>query len=163
MSGGRVAQVGPPLDVYRRPANTFVASFLGNPPMNLIPAVVVDGGGSPGLQLGATTIALSERFAQLAAGREVTFGIRPEHLGRIGAEDRPTAARIDMEVQRIEPLGAETIVIGRLPGVEKHIFARFPGETTFKLGDRCPLALDLQHAHIFDEAGNAIDAAIDAP
>ena len=42
MNGGRVAQVGPPLEVYRRPANTFVASFLGNPPMTLLPAIATD-------------------------------------------------------------------------------------------------------------------------
>ena len=50
MNGGKVVQVGPPLEVYREPANTFVASFLGNPPMNLLPARVAEGNGAAGGQ-----------------------------------------------------------------------------------------------------------------
>src|SRR6188474_160227 len=66
MNGGKVAQVGPPLEVYRWPANTFVASFLGNPPMNLMKAVVTDDPGGRQIRVGASAFALpAERMAQL--------------------------------------------------------------------------------------------------
>src|SRR5215218_9956976 len=58
MNGGRVAQVAAPLDIYQRTASTFVASFLGNPPMNLIPATVIEMPGGRGLRLGAREIAM---------------------------------------------------------------------------------------------------------
>src|SRR3954463_4556617 len=84
MNAGRVEQIGSPLEVYARPASTFVASFIGSPPMNLIP--------------------------QSRDGRPGLFGIRPEHL-------RPCAqaeAQLTLDVDLIEPLGADTLVYGRL-------------------------------------------------
>jgi multiple sugar transport system ATP-binding protein len=75
MNGGRIAQVGEPLDVYRKPADTFVASFLGNPPMNLLPATVTDAPGGRTLRIGASTITLPPAVSRgMAAGQAVTFG-----------------------------------------------------------------------------------------
>ena len=78
MNGGKVVQVGAPLEVYRRPANTFVASFLGSPPTNLLPARI-----NGGVQIGDTTLPL-EGVLAVRAGRakshEIVFGIRPEDV-----------------------------------------------------------------------------------
>jgi multiple sugar transport system ATP-binding protein len=90
MNHGKVVQIGAPLEVYRRPADTFVASFLGNPPMNLVKATVENGQ----LILGAARLALSPALlATAGAARALTFGVRPEDLaqssggeGSFGAE-----------------------------------------------------------------------------
>ncbi|HZN99710.1 MAG TPA: sn-glycerol-3-phosphate import ATP-binding protein UgpC [Burkholderiales bacterium] len=86
MNAGRAEQIGAPLDVYAKPATTFVASFIGSPPMNLIP--------------------------QERDGRKVVFGIRPEHLEPCAASEAKLVAEIDL----IEPLGADTLVYGHLEG-----------------------------------------------
>jgi sn-glycerol 3-phosphate transport system ATP-binding protein len=84
MNAGRAEQIGAPIEVYSRPATTFVASFIGSPPMNLVPA---------------------ER-----AGRRVLFGIRPEHLEPCAPGEAQLTAVIDL----IEPLGSDTLVYGHL-------------------------------------------------
>ncbi|HVJ11198.1 MAG TPA: ATP-binding cassette domain-containing protein, partial [Burkholderiales bacterium] len=86
MNAGRAEQIGAPLEVYARPATTFVASFIGSPPMNLIP--------------------------QERDGRKVLFGIRPEHLEPCAESEANLVAEIDL----IEPLGADTLVYGHLEG-----------------------------------------------
>jgi multiple sugar transport system ATP-binding protein len=157
MNGGRIAQVGEPLDVYRKPADTFVASFLGNPPMNLLPATVTDAPGGRTLRIGASTITLPPAVSHgMAAGQAVTFGIRPEHIARDAAAG-PTSFAFDAEVLRIEALGAETILVAEMPGTQKPIFARFAGEAAFKIGDRSPLVFDLQKARLFATDGQAIE------
>ncbi|MCR4402521.1 MAG: ABC transporter ATP-binding protein [Firmicutes bacterium] len=121
MDRGKVVQVGPPLEVYRHPANTFVAEFLGNPPMNLIrgtyqlvdgkPAVVVDGSSVP---LADAQPALD----RLVPGSEVILGIRPEDLAidleaeesEPDGEPRQLRQGIAGEVFVVEPLGYETLV-----------------------------------------------------
>jgi sn-glycerol 3-phosphate transport system ATP-binding protein len=86
MNAGRAEQIGAPLEVYARPATTFVASFIGSPPMNLIP--------------------------QQRDGRPVLFGIRPEHLEPCAESEAMLVADIDL----IEPLGADTLVYGHMAG-----------------------------------------------
>ena len=156
MNGGRVAQVGPPLEVYHHPANTFVASFLGNPPMTLLPAVAMDKSGGRCLKVGDSEIELPRnRRPQLQPGSQVNFGIRPEHVAQ-----RPVAngaaTPIEAEIVRVEPLGAETIVIARLPGVEKLAFARLAGDAIFPIGERRRLFLDTAMAHVFGSDGLAL-------
>ena len=156
MNGGRVAQVGPPLEVYRNPANTFVASFLGNPPMTLLPALVTDKAGGRCLKVGIDEIELpSTRCPPLQPGSKVTLGVRPEHLGQ-DPDVNGAAAPVDAEIVRVEPLGAETIVIARLPGVEKLLFARLAGEATIPIGERRKLFIDVGKAHVFDDNGIAL-------
>jgi len=161
MNGGRVMQVGPPLQVYRRPANTFVAGFLGNPPMNLLPATVTDGDGGRELKIGDSMIGLPpERAPALAPGTQVTFGIRAEHLALEPREGAHVAA-IPSEAIQIEPLGAETIVMLRLPGVEKTLVARVAGDSDVELGERCNLYLDLKLSHLFDTDGASLAVSQD--
>src|SRR5881394_4046027 len=86
MNAGRAEQIGTPLEVYARPATTFVAGFIGSPPMNLVP--------------------------QQSDGRQVLFGIRPEHLEPCSESEAMLAPAVDL----IEPLGADTLVYGHLDG-----------------------------------------------
>ncbi|MEM8664150.1 MAG: ABC transporter ATP-binding protein [Pseudomonadota bacterium] len=98
MKDGEVSQIGRPMEVYLDPANTFVASFLGNPPMNLVPATATQNG----LRVGEAELAV----AAAPPGRDVVFGIRPEDLAI--AEPGPSA--LSGRVASVEPLGAETLI-----------------------------------------------------
>jgi multiple sugar transport system ATP-binding protein len=159
MTSGRVAQVGPPLEVYRHPANTFVASFPGNPPMTLLPAIATDKPGGRCLKIGSSEIELPPgRCPPLQAGSPVTFGIRPEHVAQ-NPTANGAAMPIEAEIVRVEPLGAETIVIARLPGVEKPVFARLAGDAIIPIGERRQLFLDLGMSHVFDGDGLALSPA----
>jgi len=104
MNAGRAEQIGAPLEVYARPATTFVASFIGSPPMNLIP--------------------------QERAGRKVLFGIRPEHLEPCAEADALLMPEIDL----IEPLGADTLVYGHLEGKGVRIAARLHASMPARTG-----------------------------
>jgi sn-glycerol 3-phosphate transport system ATP-binding protein len=128
MNAGRAEQIGAPLEVYARPATTFVASFIGSPPMNLIP--------------------------QERQGRKVLFGIRPEHLEPCTESD----ANLVVEVDLIEPLGADTLVYGRLGGNSgARVAARLHSSVAARTG-RLPLRYQAAHAHCFDaESGARID------
>ena len=154
MNGGKVAQVGEPLEVYRRPANTFVASFLGNPPMNLLKALVTDDAGGRGLRIEAWSFVLgADSMPPMPPGSTVIFGIRPE---KISGVPRAGQAKVEVEVVQVEPLGAETIFAARIPGVEKAIFARVGPDIPVKVGERRELGVDLGAAHVFDPDGVAL-------
>jgi multiple sugar transport system ATP-binding protein len=153
MNGGKVVQVGEPLEVYRRPANTFVASFLGNPPMNLIKAIVTDAADGRGLRIGDWSFALgADSMPPQRPGTEVVFGIRPEKIG----VPRAGSANVAVDVVQVEPLGAETIFAVRIPGVDKPIFARVGPDIPVKVGERRELGLDLTAAHVFGADGVAL-------
>ena len=138
MNGGKVVQIGSPLDVYREPADTFVAAFLGSPPTNLLPATFASGT----LRIGDSTLALQRDCPQ-----NVIFGIRPEDIRIEGV-----APQVRGEVLAVEPLGAETIVRFRLPGVQSDVLARGPRTVSAKVGEQVPLAFDMASAHLFDPA-----------
>jgi multiple sugar transport system ATP-binding protein len=156
MNGGKVVQVGPPLEVYRQPANTFVAAFLGNPPMNLLPATATGENGGLSVKLGEAVIELpAARCRPLAAGTPVTVGIRPESIA-----DRPrngaAFAAIGAEIVQVELLGAETILAARAPGLDRDLMARVGADSELAVGAKCTLALDLSAVHLFDAAGVAL-------
>ena len=135
MNGGKVVQIGAPLEVYRNPADTFVASFLGSPPTNLIPARF----NAEALQVGEARLRIP-----LAANENVIFGIRPEDIRLDGA-----APHAYGEVLAVEPLGAETLLRVRVAGVAADVMVRGPRTVTAKVGERVPLAYDLAAAHLF--------------
>ena len=154
MNGGRVMQVGTPLEVYANPANTFVASFLGNPPMNLIDADPGTVAGT-GFAVAGTPIAVpADRTPELPAGGAITFGIRPEH---VSLQPRPgPSAALSCQVVQIERLGAESMVMGRLQGTGARLIARMPGEADARLDEVRDFHLDLTAGHVFDQAGNSL-------
>jgi multiple sugar transport system ATP-binding protein len=154
MNGGRIAQVGRPLDVYREPADVFVAGFLGNPAMNLIPGRVSAGGSGRRLLIGETKLDIpSCRMPAQQSGTEVTLGIRPEN---VALEARSQTASVQLSVSGVETLGAETMLALRLPGLEKEVVARIAGSVVFDIGALRTFHLDLAEAHVFDRDGKAL-------
>jgi multiple sugar transport system ATP-binding protein len=160
MNKGRVVQVGAPLDVYRNPVNTFVAAFLGNPPMNLLPAVVVEGGDGRRLKVGETVVAIPiDRVMPLAPGSAVTLGIRPETVTAT-SQTSATVAALMAETVQVERLGAETLVVSSITGMDARLIARISGDEPVAVGEKRPLYADLATAHVFDASGNALRATL---
>jgi len=118
MNAGRAEQIGKPLEVYAKPATTFVAGFIGSPPMNLVPR---------------------ER-----GGRPVIFGIRPEHLEPCSESE----AMLTLEIDLVEPLGADTLVYGHIAGGAR-IAARLHSSMEARPG-KLSFRYDPVQAHYFD-------------
>jgi sn-glycerol 3-phosphate transport system ATP-binding protein len=143
MSKGEVQQVGTTDDIYNRPANTFVAAFMGSPPMNLMPGVVRGGVLDVG---GATVTAVAEPEGP------VTVGVRPEHLAMHGScADGMVPARVDF----VEPLGSHVLVTAILAD-ETRVIAQAPPGIAWEAGTRIGIALPPERTYLFDaETGAA--------
>ena len=161
MNAGKVAQIGAPLEVYRQPADAFVARFLGSPPMNLVPGRVVTQGGAAFAQVGPARVPLAAWSAASlsAAGGEVLVGVRPEALALVGlggdardGTDTPAAATLAGSVNAIEPLGAETLVVVDLAGGVGEVTARVHRDVALALGDAVQLAVAPHAIYLFDRA-----------
>ena len=142
MQGGRIEQVGAPLELYDRPANTFVAGFIGSPSMNLMAGVVRHAADGPVVDVAGIAHSIAGR-SDLADGHQVIFGIRPEHLD-LG--DTGIAAKIAV----IEPTGSETHVVLRAD--TQDVVAVFRDRHAFKVGDTVHLAPQPRLVHLFDAA-----------
>ncbi|MGC0153363.1 ABC transporter ATP-binding protein [Chromobacterium vaccinii] len=149
-NAGRIEQVGAPLELYQRPANRFVAGFLGAPRMNFIPARAL-GRHAGGLELelpGGCRLTLP--LAESAPG-ELTLGVRAEHL-------RFAEAGLAATVQLVEHLGDQQIVHLRHGGDGEAIALKLSGhEAGPRPGERRFLAPDPRHCHVFDERGLALE------
>ncbi len=150
LEAGRIGQVGTPDQIYHQPKDRFVAGFIGSPPMNFLPAAVEREDGDVVLRVAQTQSiglpsVLAERWAG-HSGRETEFGIRPENLRLTGsASDWPT---LDLEVEVVEPLGAENLVTLKLGGHEMK--GRFAPDVRPDPGSRLRVALDPARFHLFD-------------
>ena len=159
MQAGRMVQIGPPLEIYRRPVNTFVASFLGNPPMNLVETELeaVDGGFS--VRVGTARLALPATRCDVYrghAGRKVIFGVRPEEMFETGHGPKD-AVELPVRVAAVEPLGAETLLVLAPPGARTELIARVHRDSRARAGDLMNARIDLSAMHLFDaDTGNAI-------
>ena len=153
MNLGKVVQIGEPLDVYRHPADTFVARFLGNPPMNLLPARIETKDGVPVARL-AGEVALPLRMNAapgLHANSEILVGVRPEDLYEHAPSGDPLQfVPLPVRVIAVEPLGAETLIVATLEGAKAEVIARIGRTTALRRGDRLDLALDTGALHLFD-------------
>ncbi len=143
MNKGLVEQAGAPLDIYERPASTFVASFIGAPPMNLIP--VAAGDGAP--QADGVT---GGRGLGVPAGGAI-LGIRPEHLMVVEGQVPEDSVGLTFPVSAVEAVGAETFVYGPIGGTGQDIIARFPGKALLAPGTPVSVAATAEHLHLFDK------------
>ena len=141
LNGGRVEQSGPPLALYDRPANLFVATFLGSPAMNLI-AGRVDGADAARLALPGGFAAAIAPAPAAWAGREVVFGVRPEHVSLAPNGGLPC------KVSLVEPTGSETHLIAHAG--ETQIVAVLRERLAVREGDTVSLSLAAERAHFFD-------------
>ncbi|PWB71100.1 MAG: glycerol-3-phosphate ABC transporter ATP-binding protein, partial [Holophagae bacterium] len=151
---GRLEQVGTPADLYQRPATTFVATFIGSPPMTLLEARVINGG--LGLDSGVLNLPAVPGLAafRLAEGSRVVVGIRPESVRPPGAVPEQRAAPVSGEVVVVEPLGAQVHVQLKLG--EQMLAAMLPPATMPRPGEQLALAVDVGELHLFDEAGRRL-------
>jgi multiple sugar transport system ATP-binding protein len=161
MQDGVIMQVADPLTLYRRPANLFVAGFIGSPSMNLLRGRVQrrDGGlwfvqDGP---LGALAVPLTgqlEKRASRYPEKAVVFGVRPEHLTAAPGSAVPVPAMFTIEF--VEQMGAEAIIYLKAEG--RSLVARVYGEHIHKPGEPFAIHLNLEQAHLFDaETGNVIE------
>ena len=136
---GIVEQIGSPLELYDRPANLFVAGFIGSPAMNMFKGTI-RGGSTPHFEVAdGTKLPLASAPAG-SDGREAIYGIRPEHL-TLGGD-------LKSQVAVIEPTGAETQVIGKLAG--EKIIGVFRERVNVKPGETIAMSPELSLVHLFD-------------
>ncbi len=139
MNHGRIEQAGAPLELYDRPANLFVAGFIGSPAMNMLAGRIKDGSFIDG---GGTHWPLPPAYAG-REGAEVVYGIRPEHL-------RLDPKGIQARVQVVEPTGSETQVTLRIGEIS--VMGAFRERIAANHGDVLAVSPDLALVHIFDKA-----------
>ena len=148
MRDGHIVQIGTPLEVFENPVNSFVATFIGSPPMNLLDAVVQDGQ----VVLGdGTRLPLPPGFA-VTNGRRVHFGVRADNIMPEGHALPPTAhmAYADMQVTLTEPLGTETLLYATLAGTE--VQAKMLNPRVVRSGETMRFGIALDRCHLFDAA-----------
>ncbi len=145
MNGGRVEQIGPPMDLYGRPESRYVATFIGAPRMNLLDGTL-DANGRTFRGAGLKLALPDARPAW--AGRPLTLGIRPEHV-HLARGNGEVAFRLP--VRLIERLGADQVVFGDLDAGNPFL-VRLPGGLEIEEGHVLDLAVDPQSLHPFDAA-----------
>ena len=141
MNGGRVEQVGRPLDVYDRPVNQFVAGFIGSPAMNFLPGTIESGG----FRADGGSLWPLPKGAQ-EPGRLVTYGVRPEHLELV-------EHGVTLQVQVVEPTGSETQVYGKLDGLP--MLGAFRERISAGPGEAISVTADPTLVHLFDRSTGA--------
>jgi multiple sugar transport system ATP-binding protein len=139
MKDGVLQQIGSPQDIYRRPANTYVAGFIGSPTMNFIAGNADSTGATAVFSIEGGVLPLNPP----QVGR-LTLGVRPEHL------HLSDSAAWRGEVQLVEPTGADTYVLVKTAGGAVHV--RVAPEAEVRVGDQVGLRALPEHAHWFDSA-----------
>jgi len=140
MTNGKLQQVGAPQAVYERPANLFVASFIGSPPMNLLEGVLET---TNSVAVNGGRIGVANAVAETSA-RAVTIGVRPEHL-QIGGTD------VSATVISVELLGHERHVICQV-GPARWVIRQASNDTSLTVGESVMLGIDPAQVHVFDSA-----------
>jgi multiple sugar transport system ATP-binding protein len=140
MNGGRVEQIGTPLDLYDEPANLFVAGFIGSPAMNFLPGRIVAGPSGRGVHISEGCV-IPVPVSGGPRDREVILGVRPEHF-TIGE------SCVQVQVIVVEPTGADTQVFCRLEGHDVSAISR--ERHTFRPGDTISLKPFEGKTYLFD-------------
>lgn len=155
MKDGEVQQVAPPLDLYERPANKFVAGFIGNPPMNFFP-VMVDGAKKEiVLRHASFSLTVPKALAEAVRphiGKEVDFGIRPEDLYDRLFYNYPVqeGSSVNTVVDVVEPMGSEIYIYVKAGTVD--LVVRVPAYVKAAAGKKMELVFNLERMHLFDRA-----------
>lgn len=142
MKDGHVQQFGTPAEIYSRPANIFVATFMGSPAMNVLPARKTADGR---LEIGGQSIPCPPNFVNVDAGKDLIAGIRPEQIHRVTEGEG-----LIVTVEVVEPTGPETFVVMRLG--DREITARFSAESLLREGDKITISVDPDRMVLFDAA-----------
>jgi multiple sugar transport system ATP-binding protein len=157
MNGGNIEQIGPPQELYHSPRTRFVAGFIGSPAMNFLRCRLEEAG--TGLQVRFTEAlafpvpAGSSGRYRPHLGKELTFGLRPEHITETRGQDRGERFEFTVTADVVEPMGMETMVYFRVDGEE--VCARVDPNAARPPGQPMKLSADLAHMHLIDES-NAV-------
>ncbi|MBW4663186.1 MAG: ABC transporter ATP-binding protein [Chroococcus sp. CMT-3BRIN-NPC107] len=153
LNGGKIQQIGAPQSIYAKPANRMVATFLGNPPMNIIPATYTDNSFKVGNQFLACPASVREKLHP-TQGQSFDLGIRPENI-YIDKTPLTNTTSLQVEVKVIEPLGRETLIRGEVVGVQVNV--QGGKDVTLHPGEVLSLLLDLDQLFIFEPTtGNTL-------
>ena len=161
MRDGHIVQVGTPLELFDAPVDTFAATFIGSPPMNLIDGIA--NGATIALAGGLEVPVPAAARGRLATGQAVRFGFRANDLTPEGhsVSGRGATATVDLEVVLTEPLGTETVLFAELGGTE--IQAKMLNPRPVAPGERLRFLLRLDKCHVFDrETTRAVRGRPDA-
>ena len=150
MNDRRIQQVGPPMEIYGRPANSFVARFVGSPAMTLAPAALLDAAGAHArVRLGdGTEVQTRVPRGRLPAGGSLELGLRPENVRVTGGGAASTAAKVEL----VERLGERTLIYAHLSDGQP-ITAEDEGNSRVRIGDTVGLGIDGDAAHLFAADG----------
>ncbi|AMD57246.1 ABC transporter [Agrobacterium tumefaciens] len=146
LNHGRIEQQGTPLELYKTPANLFVAAFIGSPAMNLIEGVVDGEGDQPAARLKDGTAIRIAASRKVKRGQPVTIGLRPEHIGSAIGGDISLTGRTVL----VEPTGAQTHVVFELAGDQ--VTAVVDGEQPVKVNTPFAATVHHERVHVFDRA-----------
>lgn len=152
MLDGNIEQIGTPLEVFEEPDNTFVATFIGSPPMNLVDGEIVKEGGTATVKLSENVIVpIPEGLEdKVTNGQKIHFGFRADNLMPEG-HTLPMEGQVvslDMDVAIAEPLGTETLLFADLDGIE--VQAKMLHPRLVQPGERLTFKLMLSKCHLFD-------------
>ena len=150
MKGGMVQQIGSPAEIYMRPANLFVADFMGSPAMNLIPARVTMNGKGASFTItrsAAPPLVLHDESIK-SLPDNVVLGLRPEDIGDASLRKGKKLQISNCHVDVVEPAGADTYVLMTLGGVE--VTARLQAETAAQTGANMEFTFNMAKASYFD-------------
>ncbi|MBS3650259.1 ABC transporter ATP-binding protein [Pseudaminobacter sp. 19-2017] len=161
MHQGSVQQFDAAQTIYSRPANMFVAGFMGSPAMNFIPAELSDGEGRAAVTIrtvngGSAALPLAQALPTRAP-KNVVLGVRPEHIYRFSDDLRqrkPGLAAVQAPVDLVEPTGAETLAVLRFGDLE--VTGRFDPDTAPRVGETMTLGIDMARACLFDPATQSL-------
>ena len=171
LNAGKIEQVGSPMQLYERPANLFVARFIGSPAMNTVPCVIEEGGDKPRIRPdGHDAVRVDEMIPAGAAGKKGTFGVRPEDLNLTQSGDAIFKGRIDI----VEHLGELTLLYVDCGHPAEPVLAKLDGNVEIKRGDQVSLTAPIDNPlprrshsvraqppktidklHVFDDKGMA--------
>jgi len=152
MNAGRIEQVATPQDMYDNPKTRFVAGFIGSPAMNMLPCTLVQDGGTVAVRLadGDTLEVPAGRRTLYAphVGKDMIFGIRPEHITERRSHVNPAQLDIEKTVRVVEPMGVDTMVYFAIDGQE--ISARSAPHSVEPVGARMSFTVDMSKMHLID-------------
>jgi multiple sugar transport system ATP-binding protein len=152
MKDGLIQQVAAPLELYNRPANRFVAGFIGSPPMNFFNGTVEQGGGGVVFNEGGFRIRVDERHARVLSGlvgRAMVFGIRPEDIKDVSQIVQANPAEcIKAKVEVVEPMGAEVFLY--MNTGRNSFIARVDSHQKGDVGAAITLQMNVRKGHFFD-------------
>jgi len=153
LSAGYIEQVGAPIELYEKPANLFVAQFIGSPAMNIVEGTVTKAGKTTSVEL-ATGGKISLPIATEAGkkGEAVHVGFRPEDMGLANGKDK----LVEGEITLVESLGEVTNLYVQITGAEAPVVAKIPGTTEYKRGQTVKLNSPVENMHLFGADGKTL-------